>query len=123
MPLSAAFSSWEFYVVSVLAVILLGLSKGGFAGVGLLALPTMALVISTLEAAAILLPITIVQNGVSAWMYRGHIDRRNIYILLPSAVVGTIAGWLVATWFPPVVIEIGIGLVSIVFSLMRLWPK
>jgi uncharacterized membrane protein YfcA len=123
MTLSAAFGSWELYVVAAIAVILLGLSKGGFTGVGLLALPLMALVVPPLEAAAILLPIIVVQNGISAWLYRRHIEWRNIFILMPSGVIGTAAGYLLATWFPPGVIDLGVGLVSAVFGVMRLWPR
>ena len=36
----------SFYVAAVPAVVLLGLSKGGFSGVGMLATPLVALVIS-----------------------------------------------------------------------------
>ena len=38
-----------FYAVAVPAVILVGLSKGGFRGLGLLSLPLMALVISPVQ--------------------------------------------------------------------------
>ena len=53
-----------FYAAAVPAVILLGLSKGGFSGLGLLSLPLMALVVSPVQAAAIMLPILIVQDVV-----------------------------------------------------------
>ena len=53
-----------FYAVAVPAVILLGLSKGGFAGVGALAMPMLSLVMSPVQAAAIVLPILIVQDVV-----------------------------------------------------------
>ena len=52
-----------FYAAAIPAVILLGLSKGGFSGVGLLSLPLLALVISPIRAAGIILPILIVQDA------------------------------------------------------------
>ena len=46
-----------FYALAVPAVIMLGLSKGGFVGMGALSLPIMALAVSPVRAAAILLPV------------------------------------------------------------------
>ncbi|PZO79134.1 MAG: hypothetical protein DI629_10165, partial [Mesorhizobium amorphae] len=55
-----------FYAVAIPAVILVGLSKGGFGGgVGFVGVPLMALVISPVQAAAILLPILILMDIVS----------------------------------------------------------
>lgn len=38
-----------FYLAAIPAVILMGLAKGGFAGLGLIAIPLMALVVSRLK--------------------------------------------------------------------------
>ena len=47
-----------FYAAALPAVILVGLSKGGFGGaMGFIGVPLMALVMSPVQAAAILLPI------------------------------------------------------------------
>src|SRR3954451_13659791 len=77
-----------FYLVATPAVLLMGLSKGGFAGLGLMSLPLMALVISPVQAAAIMLPILITQDVVTVWAYRRSWDGRNLAILLPGAVLG-----------------------------------
>ena len=55
-----------FYLLAIPAVTFLGLSKGGFAGVGMLATLLLALVVPPLEAAAILSPILIVQDAISS---------------------------------------------------------
>ena len=57
----------EFYLVAVPAVVVLGLSKGGFTGLSSLAMPMLSLVISPVTAAAIVLPVLIVQDWVSVW--------------------------------------------------------
>ena len=85
-----------FYAAAVPAVILLGLAKGGFSGLGALSLPLMALVVSPVQAAAITLPILIVQDVVSVWAYRHTWDCRNIAILVPSAVIGIFLGYYLA---------------------------
>jgi uncharacterized protein len=102
-----------FYAAAVPAVILLGLSKGGFRGIGLLALPMMALVISPIRAAAILLPILIVQDSVAVWAYRRAWDARNLMILLPSAAVGVVLGYLLAEYVSDAGISLAMGLLSI----------
>ena len=61
-----------FYLLATPAVILLGFSKGGLAGVGSLALPLLVLVIDPVQAAAILLPILIAQDIVGVWSFRRH---------------------------------------------------
>lgn len=85
-----------FYLVAILAVTLMGLAKGGFAGVGAIAMPLLALVISPVQAAAILLPVLIVQDVVGVWAFRKSWDRGTLTLLVPSAAVGIVLGYLLA---------------------------
>src|SRR5829696_3288705 len=110
-----------FYAMAVPAVILVGLSKGGFRGIGLLALPLMALVISPVRAAAIMLPILIVQDTVAVWVYRRDWDGRNLVILLPSAVVGVIFGYLLAEYVSDAGVALAVGLLSVGFAVRQLF--
>ena len=71
-----------FYFAAIPAVVLLGLSKGGFSGLSTLAMPLFALAISPVKAAAIILPILIVQDWVSVWAFRRDFDLRNLAILV-----------------------------------------
>jgi uncharacterized membrane protein YfcA len=112
-----------FYAVAVPAVILVGLSKGGFRGIGLLSLPLMALVISPVRAAAIMLPILIVQDSVALWAYRHAWDRRNLQILFPSAAVGVVLGYLLAEYVSDAGVALAVGLLSIGFATRQLMGK
>src|ERR1700688_2114814 len=85
-----------FYLLALPAVVALGLSKGGFAGMGQMATPMLALVMPPLEAAAIMLPIMIVQDATALWVYRKAWSGRIIAIVIPGAIVGVGAGWLLA---------------------------
>lgn len=58
-----------------LAVILVGMAKGGFSGLGALGTPVAALALPPSTAAAILLPILIVQDVVSVWSFRHSWDQ------------------------------------------------
>jgi uncharacterized membrane protein YfcA len=110
-----------FYAVAVPAVILVGLSKGGFRGIGLLALPLMALAISPVRAAAIMLPILIVQDTIAVWVYRRDWDGRNLAILLPSAGGGVILGYLLAEYVSDAGVALAVGLLSIGFAVRQLF--
>jgi hypothetical protein len=75
-----------FFIVGGVAVILLGLGKGGFAGVGAIGTPLFALVAGPVEAAAIVLPILILQDAVGVWAFRKSWDGPILALMLPGAV-------------------------------------
>jgi len=110
-----------FYLVAIPAVIIMGVSKGGLAGVGVLALPLITLVVSPVQGAAIMLPILILQDIVGVWAFRRTIDRRNLYILLPSAAFGVAIGYLLAARMPDAVVAIVVGIISIIFGARRFY--
>jgi uncharacterized protein len=111
---------WTFYLAAVPAVILVGLSKGGFSGLSTLAMPLLALVISPVRAAAIMLPILIVQDWVSVWAFRRDFNARNLVILLPGALIGVTAGWLLAAHVDEAAVRLVVGLISIGFVIFML---
>jgi len=102
------------------AVILMGLSKGGFSGLGLLSLPLMALVVSPVQAAAIMLPLLISQDVVTVWSYRRDYDVKTLATLMPGAVLGILAGYLLAAKVSDAAVGLAVGLISVGFALRRL---
>lgn len=110
-----------FYALAIPAVGLMGLAKGGFAGVGAVAMPLLALAISPVQAAAILLPILIVQDVVGVWAFRRTWDRGILAVMLPGAMVGVLAGYLLAAQVSATAILAVLGAISILFALHRLW--
>ncbi len=104
-----------FYLVAIPAVIFLGLSKGGFAGVGTAATPLLALYLPPLEAAALLLPVLITQDLISIYVYRRDWDARNLKIMLPGAVAGMAIGWLTASHVSDNTVRIIVGVVGVAF--------
>jgi uncharacterized membrane protein YfcA len=110
-----------FYAMAIPAVVLVGLGKGGFRGLGLLSLPLMALVISPVRAAAIMLPILIVQDSVALWAYRRQWDGRNLLILLPSAAVGVVLGYLLAEYVSDAGVALAVGLLAVGFAVRQLF--
>jgi uncharacterized membrane protein YfcA len=104
-----------FYLLAVPAVVFLGLSKGGFSGIGMVSTPLLALIMPPLEAAAILLPIILVQDLVSVWVYRRVWDGWNLKVLIPGAVIGVGAAWLLAAHVSDAVLRLLVGLIALGF--------
>ncbi len=109
-----------FYAFAIPAVIILGLAKGGFAGLGILAVPMMALSASPVQAASITLPILIVQDVVSVWAFRHSWDGKILALMVPAAAVGIGAGYALAAFVSAAAVELAVGLVSIAFAVLRL---
>jgi uncharacterized protein len=106
-----------FYLLAIPAVTLIGLAKGGFAGLGMISTPLLALVVAPLEGAAILLPILIVQDAISVWTYHRAWSAWNLKVLLPGSVLGVGAGWLFAVYVSNAAIEVTIGSIALLFVL------
>lgn len=110
-----------YYACAIVAVILSGLAKGGFAGVGALAMPVMALGIDPVRGAAIMLPILIIQDTVSVWAFRHSWDRHILKVMLPGAAVGIGIGYFFAAQVSETAVLGVLGLISTLFGLQRLW--
>lgn len=112
---------WHFYALAIPAVLMLGLSKGGFAGLGALSLPMLAFVISPVQAAAILLPILIVQDVVGVWAFRRTVDWRLLGWMMPGAILGIVLGYLFAARLSESAVLGAVGAISLLFGIYRLW--
>lgn len=108
-----------FYLVTIPAVITLGLSKGGFSGLGTLAAPLMALVVSPVQAVGILTPILITQDVVTVWSYWRQWDGRILKIMIPGQVAGVGLAWLIAAYVPDAAIRLVVGLIAVAFALSQ----
>lgn len=106
-----------FYVAAVIGVVFLGLAKGGFSGVGLVATPLIALTVPPVQAAAIVLPILLVQDVISVWVYRRDWDAWNLKVLLPGADIGIGAGWALAAYVSESYVRLALGLIACAFVL------
>ena len=110
-----------FYLVSVPAVLIFGIVKGGFGGaVAIIAVPLMALVMPPTQAAAILLPILVLMDMLVVKAYWGIFDRRALTLLIPGAILGVGLGYLTAEVMNEHYMRILIGALSAAFGLQSL---
>ena len=103
-----------------MAVLLVGLAKGGFSGIGMAAAPLLALTMPPLKALAILLPILMMQDVISVWWYRHDWDGWNVKVMLPGAVIGVGLAWALASVVPDNVVRLLIGIIGVVF-ILNIW--
>jgi uncharacterized membrane protein YfcA len=107
----------SIYYAAIPAVILVGLTKGGMGeALALMGVPILALAVPPVQAAAILLPILIVMDVVSLWIWREHNDRTLLKMLLPGALIGVAIGWATAAYVPRDALRLIIGLITVLFA-------
>ena len=110
-----------FVVVAVLAVLLIGISKSGFGGaMGSLSVPLMSLLITTPQAAAIMLPIMLVLDAIGLMVFRGQSDKANLRIIIPGGMIGIVLGALTFHLVDSRWIKAVIGIEALLFGVDRL---
>lgn len=106
-----------FYLAAIPAVLLFGISKGGFGGgLGIAAVPLLALVVSPAVAAGIMLPLLLIMDAIGIWAYRRRFDRRIIQTMLPGALVGILAASLAFNYLNDDVIRVLLDLIAAGFA-------
>lgn len=109
--------SFAFVAIAMLASFIVGLSKGGLPAVGSLAVPLMALQISPVVAAGLLLPIYVASDVVGLWLYRRDYSARNLAILIPAGLLGVLVGWMAAEAVSEETVLLFVGLVGLFYCL------
>lgn len=91
------------YVLALLAVVILAISKAGFGGgAGLLSVPLLLYALggqdSVMLALAVQLPLLSACDIAGLWPYWRQWDRKNLLSLVPGFLLGVIAGALALRW-------------------------
>jgi hypothetical protein len=108
-----------FYAVAIPAVLLIGLSKSGFAGFGALATPLLALTVPVPQAAAILLPLLMVADGLGLLSLIRQADRGLLKLLLPAGLLGVLIGTLLFGVFSAKAVAGLVGAMTLGFLAVR----
>jgi uncharacterized membrane protein YfcA len=107
-----------FITAALFAVLITGISKSGLGGgLGQLSVPIMAVFISPVAAAAIMLPILCAIDLFNIWGYRKDFHRKNLLAMLPGAVIGIGIGALTFSHLDDNAIRLMLGGLSLVFAL------
>lgn len=106
-----------FYLLAVPALMIVGVSKGGFGGgLAVVAVPLLSLAIPPIQAAAIMLPVLCFMDLFGLWSYRAKWDRTNTRILVLAAIIGIAIGTASFKYLDEHKIKLLISVVAIGFS-------
>ncbi len=106
-----------FYAAAIPAVLLFGISKGGFGGgFGVIAVPLMALVVSPPQAAGILLPILCLMDLFSVRAYRNKWVSSELIVLLPASMLGIGLGTWLFRYMSADLVRLVLGAVAVAFA-------
>ena len=99
------------------AIILYGIAKSGLGGsISLISIPLMTIVMPLNHALAILLPILILSDFISAYRFRREFDRETLKLIVPFAAIGVIVGSLTFTVFSENYLKLFLGIMGFLFS-------
>jgi uncharacterized protein len=102
-----------FWGFAIVASLLVGASKGGLPGVGVLGVPVLSQVVSPVVAAGLLLPILITSDVYGLWIYRKNYDLRNIKIIVGASIIGISIGWATAHITSDSLVKLIVGVIGI----------
>ncbi|MGB0683541.1 MAG: sulfite exporter TauE/SafE family protein [Magnetovibrionaceae bacterium] len=113
-----------FYAAAVPAVLIAGISKGGFGGgLGVMAVPLLTLVMEPTLAAAVMLPILCSMDLMGAYAYWRKWDGPTLILLVLSACIGIGLGAAFFHLLDADMIKLMVGVIAIGFALDFVWKK
>ncbi|MEI6563969.1 MAG: sulfite exporter TauE/SafE family protein [bacterium] len=115
--------SWFQWAVMALAAVIIGLSKSGLPGLGILAIPMVAAVIPAKTSTGFILPMLIVGDVIGVLYYRRHAEWPRLLRLFPWTVLGIFGGWLSLDRLTDAQIRPIIGGIVLVMLALNLWRQ
>jgi uncharacterized membrane protein YfcA len=84
--------SWPDVLAIALVALLIGMSKTGVHGTGMVAVPILASVFGGQLSSSVMLPIICLADIMGVWYYHRHAEWHHLKKLFPWAIVGTVLG-------------------------------
>lgn len=105
------------YLILAVTALAAGIIKTGFGvGAGIFLTPLLALMVGAKQAVGLMSPMMLITDVVTLYVFWGKWDWKQIKVILPGTVLGTIFGAYYLSWASPSVAKITIGIIAIVFS-------
>ncbi len=104
-----------------LCAFLVGVSKTGVPGFGILNVPLMALVFFAKESTGLLLPLLALADIFAVVYYHRHAQWKHIWRLLPWALVGIGAGSLIIRYINDAQLKPVIGFIVLALLIVNYW--
>lgn len=107
-----------FYFVGLSTIFVIAVGKGAFGGgLAVLGIPLLSLVMSPIDAAIIVAPITVLTDLFALGSYRlDGASRPDVKWFIPAMLVGLSLGYFFFVLVDPKYVNVGIGLVTFAFA-------
>lgn len=119
-PLDA---SPQVLACALAAAFCIGLTKAGFSGFSLVAILLMARVFPPKESTGAVLPMLILADLMAIGLYRRHVDWRELRSLLPTTLLGLLAGGILLDRIPGAVFGRVLGWLILAMMLLLIWQR
>ncbi len=114
------FSRNEFLIFLLVAV-LIGMSKTGIHGAGMIAVPMLAVVFGGQLSSGILLPILCLADIIGVWYYHRHASWYHLKKLFPWAALGTVLGTVVGGVIDDHTFKLVMAIIIVISVLIMVW--
>ena len=109
------------WVVVALCAVMVGISKTGLPGMGILFVPLMAMVIPAKQSTGMVLGILILADVFAVSYYRRAAMWRHIIRLIPATLVGIVAGYFVMKVISDAQLKPIIGVIVVAMLAVNWW--
>lgn len=109
------------WIVAALSAFLIGVSKAGVKGMGMLAIPMMASTFGAKASTGLVLPMLMAADLFAVWYYHRHADRPSLMRFLPWAAIGVMAGVVFGARIPDMTFQRSMGAIILVSVIALAW--
>lgn len=108
-------------MIFLLVAVLIGMSKTGIHGAGMMAVPMLAVVFGGQLSSGILLPILCIADVMGVWYYHRHASWYHLRKLFPWAAVGTVLGTVVGGAIDDQAFRLVMAIIILVSVFIMIW--
>ncbi len=113
--------AWWGWVLGALGAFLIGVSKTGVAGLGILAVALFTFIFPVRASTGVVLPILIVGDIVAVLHYRRNAVWSHLLRLIPWTGIGIVAGYFALGKLDAALVGRLIGVILLVITLLQYW--
>ncbi|UOB17612.1 sulfite exporter TauE/SafE family protein [Abyssalbus ytuae] len=113
-------SIWD-WSLAVFASFLLGVSKSGLKGIGVIIVTIFALVFGGKVSTGIIAPLLLVGDVFAIIYYRRHVQWHYLFKLLPWMIIGVLIGVVVGKDLPEYIFKKGMAVLIFISVLIMFW--
>lgn len=113
---------WQL-ALAIGGALLVGVSKTGIAGLGMLFVVMFANVIPAKQSSGFVLPMLIFGDVVAVWSYRAHAKWAHVWRLMPWTAAGVVLGYFAMGSIDDREARVLIGAIILAMVAMQLWRR